>query len=156
MAGRGRTGGRADRRKAPGEEWPLALRGAVPPVRPSARSATLVIQTAFLGDVVLTTPLLTALAERHGPVDVVMTPAAAALLEGHPAVREVIRYDKRGRDAGSAGSGGWAPSSATRRYARAYLPHRSLAVGRAGAPGPRAGAHGLRGQSRPRLHIPRA
>src|SRR2546422_6663390 len=33
------------------------------------RSLTsLVIQTAFLGDVVLTTPLLEALAQRHGPV----------------------------------------------------------------------------------------
>ena len=67
------------------------------------RSATLVIQTAFLGDVVLSTPLLAALAERHGPVDVLVTPAAAGLLEGHPAVRAVIRYDKRGRDAGPAG-----------------------------------------------------
>ena len=35
-------------------------------------------------------------------MDVVTTPAAAALLETHPAVREVIRYDKRGRDAGLA------------------------------------------------------
>ena len=48
---------------------------------------TLVVQTAFLGDVVLTTPLLTALADKYGPVDVVVTPAAASLLESHPAVR---------------------------------------------------------------------
>jgi len=45
--------------------------------------SSLVIQTAFLGDVVLTTPLLTALAALHGPVDVVTTPAAAALVETH-------------------------------------------------------------------------
>jgi len=64
---------------------------------------SLVIQTAFLGDVVLTTPLLEALAARHGPVDVVTTPAAAALLETHPAVRRVIPYDKKGRDAGPGG-----------------------------------------------------
>ena len=70
--------------------------------RPDGGTAV-VIQTAFLGDVVLTTPLLTALAERHGPVDVVTTPGAASLLEGHPAVREVIRYDKKGADAGLAG-----------------------------------------------------
>jgi len=38
-----------------------------------------VIQTAFLGDVVLTTPLLAALAKQDGPVDVVTTPAAAPL-----------------------------------------------------------------------------
>ena len=89
------------------------------------RSATLVIQTAFLGDVVLSTPLLAALADRHGPVDVLVTPAAAGLLEGHPAVRAVIRYDKRGRDAGPAGLWRLAAGLRTRGYARAYLPHRS-------------------------------
>jgi len=64
---------------------------------------SLVIQTAFLGDVVLTTPLLAALAERHGPLDVVTTPAAAPLLETLPAVRRVRRYDKRGTERGLTG-----------------------------------------------------
>lgn len=89
------------------------------------RGAVLVIQTAFLGDVVLTTPLLTVLARRHGPVDVVTTPGAASLLDGHPAVREVIRYDKGGRDSGLAGVRRVGAALRTRRYARAYLPHRS-------------------------------
>jgi heptosyltransferase-2 len=95
-------------------------------MRPRGRTgATLVIQTAFLGDVVLTTPLLSALARGDGPVDVVTTPAAAPLLEGHPAVRRVIRYDKRGADAGLGGL--WRLAGALRRtgYARAVLPHRS-------------------------------
>jgi heptosyltransferase-2 len=65
-------------------------------------TSSLVIQTSFLGDTVLTTPLLAQLANR-GPVDVVATPAAAALLAGHPAVRGIIAYDKRGRDAGLGG-----------------------------------------------------
>ncbi len=89
------------------------------------RGGTLVVQTAFLGDVVLTTPLLSALAERHGPVDVVTTPAAAGLLATHPAVREVIRYDKRGTDAGAAGLWRLAAALRGRGYDRAYLPHRS-------------------------------
>ncbi len=84
------------------------------------------IQTAFLGDVVLTTPLLAALAERHGPVDVVTTPAAAPLLETHPAVRRVVPYDKRGRDRGWRGLRALARRLAAERYERAYLPHRSL------------------------------
>ena len=91
----------------------------------SGGRATLVVQTAFLGDVVLTTPLLTVLAERHGPVDVVTTPGAAPLLEGHPAVREVIRYDKKGRDRGLRGLRRVGVALRERRYARAYLPHRS-------------------------------
>ena len=52
------------------------------------------IQTSFLGDAILTTPLLTELAAR-GTGDVVTTPAAAAVLANHPAIRSVIVYDKR-------------------------------------------------------------
>jgi heptosyltransferase-2 len=89
------------------------------------RGGTLVIQTAFLGDVVLTTPLLSVLAERYGPVDVVTTPVAAGLLTTHPAVAEVIRYDKRGADAGLRGLWRVGALLRGRRYDRAYLPHRS-------------------------------
>jgi len=89
-------------------------------------SASLVIQTAFLGDVVLTTPLLTVLSERHGPVDVVTTPAAAPLLETHPAVRRVIPYAKRGADRGVSGLVRLGRTLRAERYAIAYLPHRSL------------------------------
>jgi heptosyltransferase-2 len=64
--------------------------------------SSLVIQTSFLGDMVLTTPLLQRLAER-GPVDVVATPANAGLLANHPAVRDVIVFDKRGSARGMRG-----------------------------------------------------
>jgi heptosyltransferase-2 len=87
---------------------------------------SLVIQTAFLGDVVLTTPLLEVLAARHGPVDVVTTPAAAPLLETHPAVRRVIPYDKKGRDRGLGGLFRLARALRAEQYECAYLPHRSL------------------------------
>ncbi len=62
----------------------------------------LVLQTSFLGDTVLTTPLIAALAKR-GPVDVVVTPQSAPLLANNPDIREVIVYDKRGRDRGVGG-----------------------------------------------------
>lgn len=62
----------------------------------------LVIQTSFLGDMVLTTPLISALA-RHGDVDVVATPASAPLLANHPDVRRVYRYHKRGEHSGVGG-----------------------------------------------------
>lgn len=88
--------------------------------------STLVIQTAFLGDVVLTTPLLTRLAGQHGPVDLVVTPAAAPLLQGHSAVREIIPFDKRGRDAGWGGVLRLGRALRARRYQRVFLPHRSL------------------------------
>jgi len=66
------------------------------------RPASLVIQTSFLGDAVLTTPLIAELASR-GPVDVVVTPAAAQVLANNPSIRRLIVYDKRVRDSGVAG-----------------------------------------------------
>jgi len=64
--------------------------------------ASLVIQTSFLGDMVLTTPLIAELASR-GPVDVVATPASAGLVTTNPHVRRVIVYDKRGAARGVRG-----------------------------------------------------
>ena len=82
----------------------------------------LVVQTSFLGDVVLTTPLLVELASR-GPVDVVVTPAAAPLIATHPAVRAVIAYDK----AHSGIAGLWGLSRRLRHtYDSAYLAQGSL------------------------------
>ena len=105
------------------KRWsPMAEPSARPPVRPTA----LVIQTAFLGDVVLTTPLLSVLAQRHGPVDVVTTPAAASLLEEHPAVAAVVRYDKNGSARGWRGLRKLGSTLRARRYGSVYLPHRSL------------------------------
>jgi len=65
-------------------------------------TTSLIVQTSFLGDMVLTTPLIAYLADR-GPVDVVCTPAAAALLANNPHVRETIAYDKRNADRGVRG-----------------------------------------------------
>jgi heptosyltransferase II len=62
----------------------------------------LVIQTSFIGDMVLATPLIAELA-RQGPVDVVATPASAGLLANNPDVRTVVVYDKRGADRGVRG-----------------------------------------------------
>ncbi len=63
---------------------------------------SLVVQTSFIGDMVLTTPLIAELA-RRGPVDVLTTPITAPLLANNPAVRRVILYDKRGADRGPVG-----------------------------------------------------
>lgn len=65
-------------------------------------SVSLIIQTSFLGDTVLTTPLIAELAAR-GSVDVVVTPPAAPLLANNPHIRELFVYDKRGADRGVGG-----------------------------------------------------
>ena len=89
-------------------------------------SSSLVFQTSFLGDAVLTTALIRHLA-RTGAVDVVTTLAGAALLENNPAVQRVVIYDKRGADRGMAGL--WRTVSALRaanRDAVAYCAQGSM------------------------------
>lgn len=79
------------------------------------------VQTSFLGDVVLTTPLIARLAE-HGPVDVVTTSVGAAVLRGNPDVRRLWVFDKRGRHAGWSGLRALAREvRTTDRNATAYL-----------------------------------
>lgn len=75
-------------------------------------SGSLVIQTSYLGDVILTTPLIAELAKR-GPVDVLATPAGAAVLANNPDIRHLIKYDKR--DTYGAAVGTWRTIRAIRR-----------------------------------------
>ncbi len=57
---------------------------------------TLVIQTAFAGDLVLTLPLIQSLAhhETDTCVDVLCIPGVSSLLDNHPDISGVITYDK--------------------------------------------------------------
>jgi heptosyltransferase-2 len=89
-------------------------------------SRTLVIQTAHLGDVVLTLPLIARLAERHGPVDVVTTPVALPLVETHPGVGRAVAFDKHGGERGPGGLLRLGRRLRATPYERVYLPHRSL------------------------------
>jgi heptosyltransferase-2 len=93
--------------------------------------ASLVVQTSFLGDMVLTTPLIAYLA-KSGPVDVLCTPAASALLANHPSVREAIVYDKRGADRGVGGFLRIATALRQRGYAAAYFAQGSVRSGALG------------------------
>ncbi len=64
-----------------------------------------VVQTAFLGDVVLTTPLLRELrrARPEARISVVATPTGVETLRGLPWVDGLVAYDKRGAERGPAG-----------------------------------------------------
>ena len=90
---------------------------------------SLVIQTSFLGDVILTTPLIAELA-RRGPVDVLVTPTGAAALAGNPDIRTVIPYDKRNTYGSALGL--WETIReirARRPYKAAYLAQGSFRSG---------------------------
>ncbi len=88
----------------------------------------LVFHTAFPGDIVLALPLLQTLRAQQGVsrVAVVVTPSAAGLLENHPAVDDVIVYDKRGNDRGMSGVLRLSRRLRARQYDVALVPHRSL------------------------------
>src|SRR2546428_402487 len=60
--------------------------------------ALLVAQTSFLGDVVLTTPLVSALRRRLMPrrLALLVRPEAVPLVAGHPDIDQVLVDDKRG------------------------------------------------------------
>ena len=66
---------------------------------PQSPPATLLIQTAFIGDVILMTALLEYLArhEPTTPVDVLVRRGNEGLLAGHPHVRNVLIWDKKHR-----------------------------------------------------------
>jgi heptosyltransferase-2 len=74
----------------------------------------LVAQTSFLGDVVLSTPVFTALRHhyREAHITALVRPEAAAILRGHPHVDAILADDKRGRE---RGLGSWRVVRALRR-----------------------------------------
>src|SRR5439155_592529 len=97
-----------------------------PATSPDAHGpALLVVQTSFLGDVVLTTPLVSALRRRLAPrrLALLVRPEAASLVAGHPDVDQVLVDDKRRAAAllppGAGPLVGVAPGSvwATKRWA---------------------------------------
>jgi len=88
----------------------------------------LLFQTAFPGDVVLLLPLAEALRRTfpRAHIAAVTIPAAAELLANHPAVDEIIRYDKRGSQRGIAGANALARTLRQKRFDTALIPHRSI------------------------------
>jgi heptosyltransferase-2 len=92
-------------------------------------SGSLVIQTSFLGDIILATPLISELA-RRGPVDVLVTPVGATALANNPDIRSIIRYDKRSTYASALGLWQTIKEIRSRRpYEAAYLAQGSFRSG---------------------------
>ena len=62
----------------------------------------LIIHTAFIGDIVLSTALISKLKEKYPDSDIyyLTTPLGKEILKNNPKIKEVIIYDKRGKDKG--------------------------------------------------------
>lgn len=88
----------------------------------------LVVQTAFLGDIVLVSPLLEALRAKYpgARVALLTTPVGRDLFQGSPLVDEVIVFDKRRTERGLRAT--WALAGRLRQkgFDLAVCPHRSV------------------------------
>ena len=93
-----------------------------------ALNKILVIQTAFIGDAILTLPLIQT-CKKHYPdssIDVLVAPRTAEIFLNHPAISKVIPYDKHGADKGIQGLRRLRNELRFRNYDLVLVPHRSL------------------------------
>lgn len=92
------------------------------------REKILVIQTAFIGDAILTLPMLKRLKDIYpdSTIDVVTTPAASGIFRANPYTYKVYSYDKKGKDHSIASLVKFAGQIKREGYTRIYSPHRSF------------------------------
>ncbi len=88
----------------------------------------LIIQTAFIGDAILTLPLIQSLKVNipTATIDVVAIPRTKDIFEYHPAVSKVYAYNKHSLDKGMIEFIQLTRQLKTRKYDIAIVPHRSL------------------------------
>ena len=88
----------------------------------------IVIQTAFIGDAVLTLPMIQRLKKQYpeSSIDVIAIPRTAEIFRFHPAVSNVLVYDKRKTDRGIPGILRMIRTLAAHKYDLALVPHRSI------------------------------
>lgn len=97
-------------------------------VMPAPHTKILLVQTAFIGDVILATPLAEAAHRLFHPGEVhfAVIPAAANLLEKNPFIQRIWVYDKRRRQKGGRALWQFARALRKERFDLAVIPHRSL------------------------------
>ncbi len=88
----------------------------------------LVIQTAFIGDAVLTLPMIEKLKELENSsiIDVVSIPSTSEIFNSSPFVNEVLLLEKRGKHKSFRGLKSFSNEIKSRNYSRIYSPHRSF------------------------------
>ncbi len=87
----------------------------------------LIVQTGFLGDVVLSTPVIHALSQLYAKAELsfLTTPAARELVCYHRQLKETLVFDKRGKQKGLKGLLNMAKELKSRNYSQVYCLHKS-------------------------------
>ncbi len=94
----------------------------------TGKEKILVIQTAFLGDAILTLPMIQKLKEKfpHSSIDVISIPATKEIFECSPYVDNVIPLDKKGKHKSILQLIRFAIQLKKNNYTIVYSPHRSF------------------------------
>lgn len=88
----------------------------------------LIIQTAFIGDAILTLPMIQKLKEVNpdSHIDVIAIPSTKIIFEASPVVDNVIVLDKKGSHKSLLSIWKFAKEIRSRNYSKLYSPHRSF------------------------------
>lgn len=88
----------------------------------------LVIQTSFIGDAILTLPMLEKLKSLYpkSKLNVLTIPSTEIIFANSPFVDDVIIYDKRGKDKGLKNLLKLGKSLKDKKFTKLFSPHRSL------------------------------
>ena len=88
----------------------------------------LVIQTAFLGDAILTLPMLKKLRERspEAQIDVLAIPSTKEIISAAPYIDNVIIMDKKGKQKGIRALNNFLKELKANAYSKIISPHRSF------------------------------
>ena len=88
----------------------------------------LIIHTAFIGDIVLSTPLIKKLRDTYPKAEItyLTTPIGASILRNNPYLTHIIEYDKRGEHRGIKGFWAITKKIKMESYNLVITPHRYL------------------------------
>jgi heptosyltransferase-2 len=88
----------------------------------------LILQTAFIGDAVLTLPMIQKLNEVYpaSQIDVVCIPSTKEIFIASPFINNVIVYDKHGKQKSFFKLLSFSKKLRMQKYSRIYSPHRSI------------------------------
>ncbi len=87
----------------------------------------LIIHTAFIGDIVLSTPLIQKIKDIYNAeIDYLTLPANKSIISNNPNLHEIILYDKKGKDKGTKGFFKILKILKEKKYDMAIIPHRFI------------------------------
>ena len=88
----------------------------------------LIIHTAFIGDIVLSTPLIQKIRDIYpeSEIDYLTLPGNKSIISNNPNLRDIILYDKKGADKGIKGFFRILKIIKNNKYDLAVIPHRFI------------------------------